>query len=46
MPNFKVLNGLLALLLSGCLDMSNEQFFSSTTLNEQSNEVEYQDIHQ
>ncbi len=47
MPNFKVLiNGLLSLLLAGCLDMSNEQFFSSTTLNEQSKEVEYQDIHQ
>ena len=47
MPNFKAfINGLLILPMAGCLDLSKEQFFSSTTLNKQSKEVEYQDIHQ
>ncbi len=47
MLNFKgVIHGLLIWPLAGCLDMSTEQFFSSTTLNEHSKEVEYQAIHQ
>ncbi len=46
MPNFKVLlNGCLSLLLVGCLDLPKEEFFSSTTVNQKSHEVEYQAIH-
>ncbi len=46
MPNFKVLlNGFFSLLLVGCLDLPKEEFFSSTTLNQKSHEVEYQAIH-
>ncbi len=46
MSKFKLITfGVLTLMLTACLDLPKEQFFS-TRLNENNQKVEYQDIHQ
>ncbi len=46
MPNFNRIGFIcIAFTLSGCLDLTQEQFFSTTAINQESQTMEYQDIH-
>ncbi len=46
MPNFKIIIYVFfTIALSACLDLSQEEFFSTASINKKSSQMEYQDIH-
>ncbi len=46
MPNFKYVSLILfTLSISACFNFSNEEFFNTSHVNEDSRQIEYQDIH-